>query len=350
MSTYSRVSTPRAYMDRLSFNLANGFRTISNYTLTDDAGSPATVTPSTGVIEDLFDLRPSNYITIAAATQRFRINIDTGQSSNAVAETNFLAILGHNFDYADAVFKVEYSDSATFASGVTVASNGCTRLINAAVDADADYVDPANNGWTLITWADNSDANNQYKRITIEDDSGGTSNFDQDVQIGAIIMGEYISWPVNPRLEVGFDIDYDGTDIVTSAGGGTFANTSYLGSPTWAKTNPWALATAATENQDSAESRHYGRRKWNMDFSYIADTSLFSQNMHLSAGMIDGSDLYSQFYHKSLGSHLPFLFTIDEDSTDEGDYGLYRLTNGGLQSTQQAFRFWNTKLNLIEHW
>ena len=151
-------------------------------------------------------------------------------------------------------------------------------------------------------------------------------------------------------MEVGFDIDYDGTDIVTTAGGNTYANTSYLGSPGWAKTNPWVIAPSSAENQTTTLSRHYGRRKWNMDFSYIADTSLFLQNMHGGAGMIDGSDLYSQFYHKSLGSHLPFLFTIDEDSTDEGDFGLYRLANGGLQSTQQAFRFWNTKLNLVEHW
>ena len=44
-------------MDRLSFDLVNGYRTISNYTITDDAGTPATVTPSSGVLEDLFDLR-----------------------------------------------------------------------------------------------------------------------------------------------------------------------------------------------------------------------------------------------------------------------------------------------------
>ena len=53
--TYNRVATPRMYMDRLSFDLATGQRTISNYTITDDAGSPATVTPSSGDFEDLFD-------------------------------------------------------------------------------------------------------------------------------------------------------------------------------------------------------------------------------------------------------------------------------------------------------
>ena len=231
---------------------------------------------------------------------------------------------------------------------------GSTAIAHNEGDEDiyfdySDCIQPANNGWTLITWANNN-SDNQYYRIEFIDNGGATSDFAQDVQLGSILLGEYISWPHSPDLNLGFNVDYDGTDLITSTGGSTFANTSYLGSPTWAKTNPWVLATAASENQNSTESRHYGRRKWNMDFSYIADTSLFLQDMHGSAGMIDGSDLYSQFYHKSLGSHQPFLFTIDKDSTDGGDYGLYRLANGGLQSTQQAFRSWNTKLNLIEHW
>ena len=427
MSQYSRVSTPRAYMDRLSFDLANGFRTISNYTILQDDGSTA-VTFDGGQIEDLFDMRPTNYATIASTSQKFYVQIDTGLSSDTIAEANFLAILGHNMEEASAMFRVVHDDSSTMASANSVtASTAVTGLINAAqstvtVDAGAnlaeeldnsetaitvtngalfanhiggiikvdnekmllkarssndltvtrgvhgttaanhsegnediyfdysDCIQPANNGWTLITWANNN-SDNQYYRIEFLDNAGAGSNFAADLKIGSIQLGEFISWPTSPRLEVGFDIDYDGTDIVTSAGGNTYANTSYLGSPGWAKTNPWALAASATENQTTTLSRHNGRRKWNMDFSYIADTDLFQSNMHSASGaMVDGSDLYSQFYAKALGAHLPFLFAIDEDSTDEGDYGLYRLANGGLQSTQQAFRFWNTKLNLVEHW
>jgi hypothetical protein len=150
-------------------------------------------------------------------------------------------------------------------------------------------------------------------------------------------------------LSVGFNIDYDGTNIVSSAGGSTFANTSHLGSPPWGASNPWVLSGEDTQVYKMA--RHYGRRKYNMNFSYVSDTDLFLSNMHAAHGaMIDGSDLYSQFINKALGSHLPFLFTIDKDSTDEGDYGLYRLADGGLKSTQTANRFWNVGLNLVEHW
>jgi len=413
-------------MDRLSFDLANGFRTISNYTILQDDGSTA-VTFDGGQIEDLFDMRPVNYATIASTSQKFYVQIDTGQSSDTVAEANFLAILGHNMEEASAMFRVVHDDSSTMASANSVtASTAVTGLINAAqstvtVDSAAnmaeeldnsetdltvtngalfanhiggiikvdnekmllkarssnvltvtrgvhgttatthgegnediyfdysDCIQPASNGWTLITWANNN-SDNQYYRIEFLDNAGAGSNFAADLKIGSLQLGEYINFS-HPELNIGFDIDYDGTNIVTSAGGSTFANTSYLGSPVWAKTNPWILAPSATENINSKSSRAYGRRKYNMNFSYIADTDLFQSNMHAGHGaMIDGSDLYSQFFHKSLGSHLPFLLSIDGDSTGEGDYGLFRLADGGLKSTQSAHRFWSTKLNLVEHW
>jgi len=348
--SYNRIATPRMYMDRLSFDLATGQRTISNYTLKDDAGS--TITPSSGVVEDLFDLRPSNYITIAANTQRFYITIDTGQSSDTLAEANFLAILGHNFEYSDAVFLLRHSDNSDLSSSTVVTvDGGHTDVINAETDSgNDDYVDPASNGWTLITWANNN-TSNQYYRLEISDNTGLTTNFNQDVKIGAIMMGEYIDFPNSPDLDVGFNIDYDGSKVLTSAGGNSFAASSYLGAPAWAKSNPWVLATSAVENEGSHLSRTYGRRSYDMNFSYVADTNLFQSNMRSTAGgMVDGSDLYSQFYHKSLGQHLPFLFTIDGTSTSEGDYGLYRLADGGLNTRQVAHRAWNTSLSLVESW
>ena len=40
--TYNRIGTPRAYVDRLSFDLANGWRTAANYTVLDASGSAVT--------------------------------------------------------------------------------------------------------------------------------------------------------------------------------------------------------------------------------------------------------------------------------------------------------------------
>ena len=191
---------------------------------------------------------------------------------------------------------------------------------------------------------------NRYLRLTIADDAGNDQNFPVDVQIGSIIWGEYIDFPNAPDLSVNFNVDYDGSKIVTSSGGHSFSASSHLGSPVWAATNPW-VNTAEAGAEAYKMSKHFGRRSYDMNFSYVADTNMFLSNMHDGHGnTIDGSDLYSQFFLKTLGSHQPFLFTIDKDSTSEGDYGLFRLTNGGLQSTQVAHRAWNTSLNLVEHW
>ena len=347
--SYNRIVKPRMYMDRLSFDLATGQRTISNYTIIQDNGSSA-VTYESGQLEDVFDMRPTNYVTIEKENQAFYFKFDTGQTADTMAEKNFLAILGHNFTEADAAFQLQYDDSVNMDSG-TVATNACTRIINAAVSSEnADYVTPTSNGWSLITWANNN-TDNRYYRLIITKDGALTTNFDADVQIGAIMMGEFIDLPHSPDLNVGFDIDYDGSKTISSTGGSTFAASSHLGSPAWAATNPWVL-TGEAGAEVYKLARHYGRRSYAMNLSFVSDSDLFLSNMHsASAAMVDGSDLYSQLFHKSLGSHLPFLLTIDGSIVDsEGDYGLYRLSDGGLKAKQVAVNTWNTSLNLVEHW
>ena len=348
--SYNRIATPRIYLDQISHNLATGFKTASSHSMKTDAVSPATVTPTSGSFEDLFDLRPSNYVTVAANTRGFNIDIDTGFSNSVLAENNFLAILGHNFEEASARFRLLHDDDSAFGSvEVVTLSGNYTNLVNAPL-ANTSYCTPVNNGWSLITWTEDS-TNNQYYRIEVTDDGGVDSDYDDPVSIGAIMLGEYIDLPNSPDLDVGFSIDYEGSKLLTSAGGSSFAASSYLGSPAWVKTNPWVIAAEASENQDTKISRHYGRRSYDMSFSYVADTNLFQSNMHSAHGaMIDGSDLYSQFYHKTLGQHLPFLFTIDGASTSEGDYGLYRLADGGLNTRQVAHQAWNTSLSLVESW
>ena len=347
--TYNRIATPRAYMDQISHNLTTGFKAISDHSMKTDAGTPATVTPSSGNFEDLFDLRPSNYVTVAANTQGFNIDIDTGFTGSVLAENNFLAILGHNFEEASARFRLLLDDDSAFGSPTVATLSGqYTNVVNAPV-ANTSYCTPVNNGWSLITWDEDS-TNNRYYRIEITDDGGTSSDYDDPVSIGAIMLGEYIDFP-GVDLNVGFDIDYDGNDLMNSMGGHTFSNSQALGSPAWVKTNPWIIAPEASENQTTKISRHYGRRKYNMNFSYVADTALYMSNMRGAHGAtIDGSDIYSQFFQKSLGSHQPFLFTPDNSDNSESGFGLYRVADGGLKSTQSAHRFWNMELNLVEHW
>ena len=346
--SYNRIATPRAYIDLISFNLAHGWSAASNISMLQDDGSTA-VTFDSGQKEDLFDLRPSNFVTIEAENQAFYIQYDTEFATDTFAESSFLAILGHNFHAADAVFKVQIDDDSAMGSATTVSTTGNhTKVINAAADAGAGYIDPANNGWTLITWSTQT-SDNRYVRITIEDDTGTGSPFDADLKIGAILYGEFMDFPNSPDMSVKTAIDYDNTKLQNSIGGSTYANTASFGQPVWSATFPWSLSIfdASTFTYE----QRYGRINHAMNFSYITDTNLFAENMHKYAGFFDSDTIHSMFYNRILGQHLPFLFTIDGSVVDqEGDYGLFRLADSGMNTTQVANRTWSMGLNLIESW
>ena len=347
---YNRIATPRAYIDLISYNLAHGWSAASNITLIETAGSGA-ITPEVGTKESMFDLRPANYAQIAHDTKQFYIQYNTRFSSDTLAESNFIAILGHNFHDADAVIKVQTDDHVAMGSPTTISTTGNhTKVINAAADSTADYIDPANNGWTLITWSTQT-SNNQYVRITIEDDSGAGSNFDTDLKIGAILYGEYIDFPSSPDLSIQTSVNYDNTKLQSSIGGNTYANTAAFGQPMWSTTFPWTLSSSDVSTY-TFEQR-YGRINHAMNFSYIADTNLFAENMHSSTSSewFDSDTIHAMFYNKILGQHNPFLFTVDGSVTEqEGDYGLFRLADSGLNATQVAHRTWSMGLNIVETW
>ena len=351
--SYNRIGTPRAYIDKINFDLTNGYRSVSNIAMLQDDGSSA-VTFASGQKEDIFDLRPANYATIEEENQAFYIQYDSGISTDAYPESNYLAILGHNFNTADVVFKVELDDASDMASPTIVTTTGNhTKVVNAEADADANYIDPARNGWTLITWSTQT-SDNRYVRITFSDDAGTGSNFDDDVKIGAIMWGEYIDFPNAPDLSVQTTIDYDGTKLQDSAGGGTFANSIYTGQPMWAATPPWLPYSSDVPTYTF--QRRDGRLHHKMNFSYMADTDLFAQDMGTAAASYwyDSDSLHSTFFQKILGQHNPFLFTIDKDATDanysNGSYGLFRLADSGFNATQVAHQTWSIGLNLRETW
>ena len=349
MSTYNRFGTPRAYVDLISYNLAHGWSASSNISMLQDDGSTA-VTFDSGQKEDLFDLRPSNFVTIDADNKAFYIQYDTEFTAVANAESSFLAILGHNFFTADAVFKVEIDNDASMGSATTVSTTGShTKVINATADATAGYIDPPNNGWTLITWSTQT-SDNRYVRITIEDDSGAGSDFNADLKIGAIMYGEIVDWSHSADLGITTTIDYDGTTLQQSVGGSTYANSTHFGQPTWSATIPWNLNLFDSPND--SYNRRYGRINHSMKFSYLADTDVFAPNQHGvgASDWFDSDNLHASFYQRILGQHLPFLFTIDGTSTTEGDYGLFRLANSGFSSTQVAHRVWDVALDITETW
>ena len=349
MSTYNRFGTPRAFVDLISYNLAHGWSALANITaLQDDDSTP--VTFDSGSIIEMFDMKPSNHVVIDADNQQFYIQYDTEFGSDTLAESSFLAILNHNLDDANAVITIEIDDSSSMASATKISTTGNhTKVINAAANDSAGEIDPATNGWTLITWPTQT-SDNKYLRITFAEDGGSGQDFDADVKIGSILYGEIVDWSHPPQQGITTTVDYDGTTLQQSVGGSTYANSTHFGQPNWATTVPWNLNASATS--DYSFNRRYGRINHSMQFSHLTDTDVFAPNQHgaTPSDWFDSDNLHSSFYQRILGQHLPFLFTIDGTSTTEGDYGLFRLANSGFSSTQVAHRVWDVALDITETW
>ena len=361
MST-NRFKTPRAYIDLVSYNLANGFRDLDNITTIRNDGSTA-VTFDAGSEASMFDMKPANFASIASTNQAFYIQFDFGDfetsgstdaTSDALSETNFLAILGHNFKTSEAMFKVELDDDVNMNSPTQVSLEANhSKIINAddnAAGGSNMFIKAPKNGWSLIHWTQATD--NRLLRITFKDYGGSSSNFAADVNIGSIMFGKYIDFKA-PNLDLTTSVNYDGTTINRSVGGNSYANSTFFGEPVWSHTLPWNLSTA-TNQQTFLSNRRYGRVKHSLNFDLFADTSLFGSNWFADhdtpADWYDSNSLHSSFYNRILGQHLPFLFSIDSTSTTTGDYGMFRLANPSFEAQQVAHQFYNIGFEIEESW
>jgi len=354
--SYNRFKTPRAYVDLVSYNLANGWRDLDNITTIQDDGSTA-VTFDAGSEASMFDMKPANFAQIANTNKAFYIQFDFGVTSDNLSESNFLAILNHNFNDAECMFKVQLDDDSSMGSATDVSiSSNHTKLINATqstISGNTQFIEAEKNGWTLITWTQATD--NRYMRITFKDTGGAGANFNEDVIIGSLLFGKYVDFKV-PNLQLSTSINYDGTNINKSIGGNSYANSTHFGEPTWNHTIPWNLSTASNQ-QTYGFNRRYGRVNHSLNFDLFADTSLYGENWFANSDdstnitdWYDSDSLHSSFYNRILGQHLPFLFTIDSTSTTTGDYGMFRLANPNFEAQQVAHQYYNISLELEESW
>tara|TARA_A100000171_G_scaffold13533_1_gene11629 strand:- start:6514 stop:7566 length:1053 start_codon:yes stop_codon:yes gene_type:complete len=349
--SYNRLTVPRAYIDLISYNISNGWRDLDDITTIQDDGSTA-VTFDAGSEASMFDMKPSNFAQIASSNRSFYIQFDFAVSSDNLSESNFLAILNHNLNDAQCIFKIELSDNADMSSSTIVTTYpNHTKKINAEQSSvDSNYLQPAKNGWSLLTWTESQD--NRYMRITFQDTGGASHVFNEDVIMGSIMFGKYIDFR-SPNIDINTSIVYDGTSINNSVGGNSYANTNYTGEANWNHTLPWNLTTSSNQ-QNYGFNKMNGRIQHSLKFDYLTDTEVFAPNWFADqdshADWYDSDSMHSSFFNRTFGQHLPFLFSINSTSTTTGDYGMFRLANNSFSANQVASRIWNVNMDLIQTW
>lgn len=334
--SYQRIGTPKIYVDYASYALTLGKIDSTDFTFAS-SGSVALSTSSN--IMGMFDMKPSNLqqINCNTASDNLFITIDTHLSTDSQVDNNFVAILGHNFKQANAKFQIEQSDN--FSSN-TYDVGSQTEIVNSPFSSG--FHTPTNNGWSLVTFSDRVGSDdNRLWRIRIEPRD---VTYNANIKIGAILLGEVISFPHSPDLQLTRGFVFDGVNKQTSIGGQTYANANFLSGADWFL-DPFNIdATRTTPNP----IRKTGRQTWDMNFSYLTDTDVFPETLYSVDGLVQGNDFYTNLIHRTHGGMLPFLFQYDGTLTDAKDSFLWCRLNNEPQFQQVANRVWNTSINLIE--
>lgn len=328
--SYQRIATPRAYLDMLNPLLEKGIITGTNQI----TGSGILTTASS--IIQLFDNKPNNTITIGGTgtTLQQTIAVDTNLSTDdgLLGETMFVAILGHNFDTADVKFLIQTDDASDFGSPVT---QTLTEICNAE-SVGSGYMHPDTNGWSLVTYTQNSD--NRYQRIVIDSNSGA---YNDDIKIGCILWGVVYNFPNSPDINIKKSFDYSGVKIKESLGGQKYAHATYLSNSDWHSTNAWGFSTEPTLKS--------GRKKLNISFSYLSDSDVFSSDLYSSLKSQQDDAIVPKLLYLTNGGMFPFLLQYDKDSTPNLDDSFLwcRLDNEPVFN-QVSNNIYSTELSFVE--
>ena len=366
------IRTPRFYIDEISYLLSRGVAQNGQFDVVATGGSGATATRGiqTGSEAELFDMRPLNKVdfdTSGDTDSQVLITVDT---QSATSKKSYVAILNHNLFSAVGKIRIFAGDASTDVASVdgTAADTAdidwsavtTTEVVNADAIAetgisDAAYDDrsvviaPAANGTTVVTFPE---TNLRYWGIQFEGKVNQTSATHHDgtwgstdLFVGGIMLGEYYDMVHAPDLAVKRSIAFDNVNIQESVGGQRYSN----------MTSPGRQGTATTRSPFVTYSYqrniYGGRLTFDMNFSYLASTDVMPNEY----GKIQDTDdaVVQDVWNKTNGNHLPFIFSVDNSSGEEGDNAetqhiFARFGQSSLKMTQVANDIWNISMRIEE--
>ena len=363
MANFS-IKTPRFYPDMISYLLSRGNAQDGNFDVTaTHAGNTFMGTFTTGSEAELFDMRPLNKCTFATSTDtdgHVLVTIDTESSSS---KKSYIAILNHNLGSSVGKIRIFAGNEATDVTAIdganadtadiTWADDTLTEVVNAdtitaAANDKSVVIEPASDGSTIVRFAEQT---NRWWGIQFE---GNTTNTgvatdgtwgSTDLFVGCIMMGEYFDMPNAPDLSVKRSIAFDKVSIQESIGGQRYSNTTSFGKTASLTTRSPFLGTNSV-----MRNIYGGRTSYDMNFSYLNATDLMPDEVQF-----DNADdnVIVDVWNKTNGPALPFIFSIDNSSSEEGTHGetqhlFARFAQDSLEMTQVANDVWNMSMRIEE--
>ena len=200
----------------------------------------------------------------------------------------------------------------------------------------------------------------------------GFSNF----QVGAISMGVMNTMPKSPDLDLSITILNDGIDKATTLGGADLTNIRYTGAPTWANNNKFSTSFGVGDYSEDISlngAKRSGRREWELKFTHISDSDLFSSNYMHNNYLEDDADNYNdsdinatgdgfeynmftddsfiaQVWNKTLGGGLRFIFQPDSNNNNPDQFCIAKFDEKSLDIKQIAYRSYEISVKIRETW
>lgn len=203
------------------------------------------------------------------------------------------------------------------------------------------YSAPQLNGWSLASFSAITD--NNFIRLVIDPDGSSDDTFAEDVQIGAIIIGEMHEFPSSPDLDIKKKFLYDGVKKQTSMGGQTYSHATYLKGANWFL-EPFANATSTSAGLHTKT----GRLALDMGFSYLQDNVVYPAEYFGRGETQASNQLLPNLVHKTHAGMFPILLQYDKDTATANDSFLWCRLNNEPSFTQVANEVWSTNLSFLE--
>ena len=275
------------------------------------------------IANSIISLNPSKVHKITAASgDNFVYTNNTGRNAD------FFMVLGHNFEQSSMSLVLENSE----------AQISTTNVVNDCVSTSPSY-----NGWSLST----IDTVTETMKISFSAES--------ECEIGSMLWGKSWTTPINCNVGQSYSVNF-GYKQKKTVSGKTLSTLNYHKTGDWGKYPAWELMTTQ-EYTGEVKNDRKGIRKWDVNFSYLQDQQMLSQNNMLTSNAwtqdsagdystgADGSslynttnseDFYSSVYKLTLGGHLPIVCNIS-DSKNPDQWAICRISKFSMKENNPKF-------------
>ena len=373
---YQNVGTPRFFIDNYMYLRALGLDAESYINETEDINNLNNETFKTVLDnENAFILSPETAKLFPREIgHSLRWFIPCGNMIRGMDFSGNMkwygAILNHNF--GDCNVTLHWSQFSGAIESETNTYSAHDSNYDTILNIDS-YSEQQNG--SSIWFSDNVPTDERFTGFRLYGDTIGDETNLNNLQVGAVSMGVMYTMPHSVDLDLSMQIEFDGYEEIETLGGSTLTNIKQTGAPVWSNSGQYNSPFSVGEfsnNRYLDGAKRNGRRTWNLKFSFVSDTDLFSSNymntMHMETtsgyddsdkntngdsfeyNMFTHDSFVSQVWNKTLAGALPFIFQPDSNNNNPDQFCIAKFDMNTLNVKQSGFKTYSFSIKIREVW